>query len=33
MSDKPEVLSALRPEQLIQLDVRPVLAGETSPFS
>lgn len=32
MSDKPEVLSALRPEQLVQLDVRPVMAGGTDPF-
>jgi uncharacterized protein (DUF2249 family) len=32
MSDKPELLSALRPEQLVQLDVRPMLAGGTDPF-
>lgn len=32
MSDKPEVISVLRPEQLVQLDVRPVLAGGTDPF-
>ena len=29
MSDKPEVISNLKPEQLVQLDVRPVLAGGT----
>ena len=32
MSDKPEVISNLEPEQLVQLDVRPVLAGGTDPF-
>ena len=32
MSDKPELIGALRPEQLVQLDVRPVLAGGTDPF-
>jgi uncharacterized protein (DUF2249 family) len=32
MSAKPEVLSNLQPEQLVQLDVRPVLAGGTDPF-
>lgn len=32
MTDKPEVLIALQPEQLIQLDVRSVLAGGTDPF-
>ena len=32
MSDKPEVISNLKPEQLVQLDVRPVLAGGPDPF-
>jgi len=32
MSEMPEVLKAIRPEQLVQLDVRPVVAGGTDPF-
>lgn len=32
MSEIPEVLKSLQPEQLVRLDVRPVLAGGTDPF-
>lgn len=32
MSEKPEILVHLQPAQLVQLDVRPVLAGGTDPF-
>lgn len=32
MSAKPEVLLNLGPDQLVQLDVRPVLSGGTDPF-
>jgi TusA-related sulfurtransferase len=32
MTEMPEVLKTIRPEQLVKLDVRPVLAGGTDPF-
>lgn len=32
MSEKPEILVHLDPTQLVQLDVRPVLADGTDPF-
>jgi uncharacterized protein (DUF2249 family) len=32
MTEMPEILKSIRPEQLVQLDVRPVLAGGTDPF-
>jgi uncharacterized protein (DUF2249 family) len=32
MTEMPGVLKSIRPEQLVKLDVRPVLAGGTDPF-